>query len=175
MEKSYGLVTDRNVNCTLFHHTDVHFRKHGSIAATPTIQANAILYSSTLLLLTATASVFTSSLLSGAVRSIRTGHTLVSTSYLSMSSCSSRTNNAAWLVFLTWQKKTKIKPRSLKRFGFFIFFKCVLVFWELYIPTATHPLFVGLRERRQVFQKSFCKHFVFETKHQIQECLLIIY
>lgn len=131
-KKNYGLVTDRNVNFPLSHHIDVHLWKHGSMA-TPTIQANAVLYSSTLLLLTATASVFTSSLLSGAVKSIRTGHTLVSTSYLSMSSCSSRTNNAAWLVFLTWQKKTKIKPRSLKWFGFFFFL-------NVYFGSCTYPL-----------------------------------
>lgn len=53
------------------------------------------------LLLTATASVFTSSLLSGAVSSMRTGHTLVSTSNRSINSCSSRASKAAWLVFLT--------------------------------------------------------------------------
>ena len=47
------------------------------------------------------ASVFTSSLLSGAVRSTSTGHTMISMSARSISSCSSRTRRAAWLVLRT--------------------------------------------------------------------------
>ena len=51
---------------------------------------------------TATASVFTSSLLSRSVSSMRTRHTLVSTSNRSINSWSNRASKAAWLVFLTW-------------------------------------------------------------------------
>lgn len=106
--------------------------KHATMTGISSIQANFILCDLVLVLLTATASVFTSSLLSGAVRSIRTGHTLVSTSYLSMSSCSNRTNNAAWLVFLTYHKKTT-EPKNSKR-GFFVWINV------LYFGSCTYIL-----------------------------------
>lgn len=48
-----------------------------------------------------TASVVTSSLLSGAVSSMRMGHNLVSTLNCSINSCSSRASKSTWLIFLT--------------------------------------------------------------------------
>lgn len=125
--------------------TDVQLGDTTTTAALSSIQANFWLSDLVLLLLTATASVFTSSLLSGAVRSISTGHTLVSTSYLSMSSCSNSTNNAAWLVFLTCHKKTKIEPSNSKRVLFAeIHVSCILEA----VPVHDHTAVVTAHSER---------------------------